>query len=80
MFGYLKINKKMLYVSNDLTFKSLRVQHKEIINIAKNKKETVLKEKNYIKKLRRTVNILMQILDIKRKLQIETRKNYDFKE
>lgn len=33
MFGYLKINKKMLYVSNDLTFKSLRVQHKEIINI-----------------------------------------------
>ena len=33
VFGYLKINKNKIYVSNDLTFKKLRMQHKEIINI-----------------------------------------------
>ena len=33
MFGFLKINRNTIYVPNDLTFKNLRIQHKETINI-----------------------------------------------
>lgn len=33
MFGFLKISENKIYVPNDLTFKNLRIQHKETINI-----------------------------------------------
>lgn len=33
MFGFLKISQNKIYVPNDLTFKKLRIQHKETINI-----------------------------------------------
>lgn len=33
LFSFLKISKNTIYVPNDLTFKSLRMQHKETINI-----------------------------------------------
>lgn len=70
-------NYKEIMASPKFIYQGKEKNYQELQDIAQNKKETVLKEKNYIKKLRRTVNILMQILDIKRKLQIETRKNYE---
>ena len=33
MFGFFKISDNTIYVSNDLTFKNLRMQHKETIDI-----------------------------------------------
>ena len=33
MFGFLKISENKIYIPNDLTFKNLRIQHKETINI-----------------------------------------------
>lgn len=33
LFGYLKISRKVIYTSNDLTFKKFRIQHKESIII-----------------------------------------------
>lgn len=70
-------NYKEIVANPKFIYQGKEKNYQELQDIAQNKKETVLKEKNYIKKLRRTVNILMQILDIKRKLQIETRKNYE---
>ena len=70
-------NYKEIMANPKFIYQGKEKNYQELQDIAQNKKETVLKEKNYIKKLRRTVNILMQILDIKRKLQIETRKNYE---
>ena len=70
-------NYKEIVANPKFIYQEKEKNYQELQDIAQNKKETVLKEKNYIKKLRRTVNILMQILDIKRKLQIETRKNYE---
>ena len=70
-------NDKEIVANPKFIYQGKEKNYQELQDIAQNKKETVLKEKNYIKKLRRTVNILMQILDIKRKLQIETRKNYE---
>lgn len=70
-------NYKEIMANPKFIYQGKEKNYQELQDIAQNKKETVLKEKNYIKKLRRTVSILMQILDIKRKLQIETRKNYE---
>lgn len=70
-------NYKEIVANPKFIYQGKEKNYQELQDIAQNKKETVLKEKNYIKKLRRTVSILMQILDIKRKLQIETRKNYE---
>ena len=70
-------NYKEIMANPKFIYQGKEKNYQELQDIGQNKKETVLKEKNYIKKLRRTVNILMQILDIKRKLQIETRKNYE---
>ena len=70
-------NYKEIMANPKFIYQGKEKNYQELQDIGQNKKETVLKEKNYIKKLRRTINILMQILDIKRKLQIETRKNYE---
>lgn len=69
--NYKEINSKPMFMFNgeDKTYEKLQL-------LEQDKNENSLKEKNYLKKLKRTYYILLQIMDVKRKLQMETRKNY----